>query len=286
MSEPRFPYLRRDVPPAEADGLGHRLMDLGATGIEVRDRTTMQKGPDDGRVRVVAWFASRADAERAREEVGGVVEELVGDGWRDAYKEHFKPFALTEELWVCPPWELVDGALVLDPGRAFGTGLHATTALVSAQLEKRRDVFRDATVLDVGTGSGILALAALRFGAARAVATDNDPEVLEVVAENAARNGLGDRLEVSTTDVREVKGSYPFVVANIRAPVLIAMADALRDRTSGWLVLSGVLASEEPEVREAFVATGLTHVETVRRDEPGPHEGKPDAWTAIVLQKP
>jgi len=261
-------------------------MELGATGVEVRDRTTMQKGPGDGRVRVVGWFSTRIEAERAQRELDGVVEELVGDAWRDAYKEHFKPFALTDELWVCPPWELIEGALVLDPGRAFGTGLHATTSLVSAQLDRRREAYHDAAVLDVGTGSGILALAALRFGASRAVATDNDPEVLEVVAENAARNGLDDRLEVSTTDVREVPGAYSFVVANIRAPVLIAMAEALRERTSGWLVLSGVLASEEAEVRAAFVATGLDHVETTRRDEPGPHEGKPDAWTAIVLRKP
>lgn len=286
MSEPRFPYVRRDVPSSEAESLSHRLMDLGATGAELRDGTTMQKGPGDGRVRVVGWFATREEAERAARLVDGSVEELIGDAWRDAYKEHFKPFALTPQLWVCPPWELVDEALVLDPGRAFGTGLHATTALVAAQLEKRRETYRGGTVLDVGTGSGILALAALRFGAARAVATDNDPEVIEVVAENAQRNALGDKLEVNTTDVRDLSGTYPFVVANIRAPVLIAMAEALRDRAAPWLVLSGVLASEAAEVREAFVATGLEHVETERRDEPGPQEGKPDAWTAIVLRQP
>ncbi|MEM1031989.1 MAG: 50S ribosomal protein L11 methyltransferase [Myxococcota bacterium] len=282
MSAPRFSYVWRDVAPAAAEACGAHFIAEGATGVELRDGTTMQRGPGDGRVRVVGWFAQRAEAERVAASLTGAhVDEIVGDGWRDAYKAYFKPFALTSELWVCPPWERLDGALVLDPGRAFGTGLHATTALVATALDAHRETFRDGVVLDVGTGSGILALAALRFGARRAVAIDCDPDVVDVVADNAARNGLAARIEVDTRDVSEVDATFPFVVANIRAPVLLGMVDALVARTTDTLVLSGVLASEAASVRAPFVSAGLASVATLRRDE----VGQDDAWTALVLRR-
>lgn len=292
---PRFPFLAVDVPAGRADDLAYELMTLGASGVEIRDDETFVAGPGGGRVRLVASFDSREAAEEAREALAATepgleaqLGELVGDAWRDAYKEHFKPFALTDRLTVVPSWEggyeVREGELVLrlDPGRAFGTGLHDTTSLVADQLDRQSDALAGATVLDVGTGSGILALAALLLGASRAVAVDNDPEVIDVARDNAARCGLSDRIQIDTTPVEEVAGRYPFVVANIRAGVLLGMAEDLRDRLEpgGRLVLSGVLVSEQDEVREGFEAVGLTHVQTDRRGEGD------DGWVAISMRAP
>jgi ribosomal protein L11 methyltransferase len=268
-------------------------MMLGASGVEIRDDETCIKGPGEGNSRLVASFGKRAEAERVHAELADrepsldiVVDEIVGDAWREAYKEHFKPFALTERLVVVPSWEDYEPrseqlVLKLDPGRAFGTGLHATTVLVADQLDRRSEDLSGVTVLDVGTGSGILALAALRLGAERAVAVDTDAGSVEVARENADRCGLADRVQIDTTLIDAVPGRYPFVVANIRSNVLLGMAGALCERLApgGWLVLSGVLASEEDEVRDGFVAQGLDHVETARRGD------KDLTWVAIVLRR-
>ncbi len=157
-----------------------------------------------------------------------------------------------------PPWEehtarRGEVVLVLEPGRAFGTGLHETTRLVAeaiAMLSKHNAP----SVLDVGTGSGILALVALVLGAKEVTAIDVDADAIEVAKGNAARNGMSDRTSFSTTSIARVRGEFGLVLANIEADVLIAMKDALRKRVApgGRLVLSGILASREKDVRAAF----------------------------------
>lgn len=292
--EPRFPFLAVDAPSERADELSYLLVELGAVGVEVQDETTLSRGPGPGRVRLVASFATEEEASRGQTELAVQEPELssslgetVGDSWRDAYKEHFKPFALTPLLTVVPPWvdyPVRPGELLMwmDPGRAFGTGLHATTALVALEIEKQRQLLQGRVVLDVGTGSGILAIAALLLGAAEAVAVDNDPEVIEVARDNAARNELASRLRVSTTPISAIEGQYPVVVANIRAQVLCAMAAELTQRVApgGVLVLSGVLASERDEVLACYLADGsFRHLGGGQRGEGG------DAWVAITLSR-
>lgn len=297
MSDPRFPFLEVDVPEDQADEVGYLLGELGADGVELRDDATLTRGPGGGVVRIVASFGSREEATRARDAIVADlpdlvprVDELVGDDWRDRYKDFFHPFALTDRVTVAPPWvprPAGDHVVVMDPGRAFGTGLHATTALVAGQLDVDAPRYQDARVLDVGTGSGVLALVALSFGAREVVAVDNDPDVIPIVDENAAANGLGDRLFASTTDVAAIEDAFSYVVANIRAPVLIEMAPALRSRVSsgGRLVLSGILASEAAEVVGAFTAIGFTLAAEHRRDEALPIGAPrtPDAWIALVF---
>src|SRR5262249_53880353 len=145
------------------------------------------------------------------------VEEVVGDAWRDAWKEHFAPFALTPTITVAPPWIKTGGeaegvrVLVLEPGRAFGTGLHASTSLVAEIRDARRDALAGREVLDLGCGSGILALVALLCGASRALAIDVDAEVIEIVRENADRNGLADRVEARAGTVDSVTRAFPVV---------------------------------------------------------------------------
>ena len=147
-------------------------------------------------------------------------------------------------------------------------------------LETRRERIAGARALDVGTGSGILGLAALAFGADTVVAIDNDPEVIEVAAENAARNGFDRAMHVSAIDLAHVDGHFQLVVANIRSEVLITMAPLLAERAApaSLLILSGVLASEQDPVVRAF-STEFEHLETKT------HEEGTDAWVAIAMSR-
>ncbi len=290
MSEPRFPYVEVDLAADLAEEVAFELFELGASGVETRDDTTTPRGPGHDLVRLVASFDAREQAEEAgialrdaHHELTFFVREIVGDAWRDAYKQFFAPFALTPSIVVVPPWvkdHLLEAGqlkLEMDPGRAFGTGLHATTQLVAARLEELRQKVHGAAVLDVGTGSGVLALIALLFGASQAVAIDNDPEVIDVVRENAERNGLLDRIAIGTTPIEDVRGEFAIVSANIQANVLIAMAPSLAARLcqDGELILSGVLAGQAAEVRAAFEQVGLAHLATVARGDDA------DAWVSL-----
>lgn len=290
MSAPRFPYVAVDVPSARADELGALFFELGASGVEVRDEATLQKGPGGDQVTLVASFTDASDASRACQafssaepDLSAQIGEIVGDAWRDKYKEHFKPFRLTDTLVVAPPWEVApssDGTsvLIMDPGRAFGTGLHATTSMVAALLEAHRKTVAGARVLDVGTGSGILALVALQLGADRAVAIDNDRDVIEVAADNAARNGFSDAIHVSDIALDHVDGAFDVVLANIRSEVLIAMAPTLaaRARAGALVLLSGILSSERDEVVVAF-SGDFELVDTKT------HAEGTDAWVALAF---
>lgn len=280
--EPRFPFVAIDVDPADADVLSATLFELGAQGVEERDETTLVKGAP-GKVTLVASFASHEEANEAIAELDeGLsprLEEIVGDAWRDAWKEHFRPFAITRSIVIRPPWQAYDEkpgerVLVLEPGRAFGTGLHETTSLVAGALESRAKELAGATVLDVGCGSGILALIAIALGAASARAIDTDPEAAEVTRENATRNGLDESVRADTSPIESIADRFPVVVANIEARVLVPMATALGSRVlpGGLLVLSGILAPQRDEVRAAYAGFAL-------EDAPGKGE-----WIALVLR--
>jgi ribosomal protein L11 methyltransferase len=175
--------------------------------------------------------------------------------------------------------------LIMDPGRAFGTGLHATTSLVADQLAKREAEIAGQTLLDVGTGSGILALVALRVGARAVDAFDIDPDAVSIARENAERNDLAAEINLWSGQVHDVDTRYACVVANIRTEVLLAERPALTAAVAarGWLIMSGILASEEDAITTAYAAD-FEHIETTRRlASAGDRE--PDAWLAIVMRR-
>lgn len=268
MGEPRYPFVHVDVSPDVVDETSALLFDLGAQGVEERDETTLAKNASAGKVTLVASFATRQDADDAIAELDPSTspryEEVVGDAWRDAWKEHYKPYAIAEGVIVRPPWEPYEAkagehVLELEPGRAFGTGLHETTRLVARAIQAHAAEVKDRLVLDVGCGSGILALVALALGAGRAIAVDNDPEAVDVTRENAARNGLTDEVDATTTDVGALDVSAHVVLANIEARVLVPMASDLRARIApgGLLLLSGILVPQKDEVRAAYADMDL-----------------------------
>lgn len=282
--EARYPEVLVDVPLDEAEAVSALLFDLGASGVEQRDEGTLAKGTSAGAATLVASFEDRRAAEAAVSELDPAFaprfSEVVGDAWRDEWKKHFAPFRLTDRVTIRPPWQAYeprDGSevvLELEPGRAFGTGLHASTALVAKVLEGLGPRLAGKSVLDVGAGSGILALVAIALGAARARAIDHDPEAVAVTLENARRNGYEKRIEASTIPIGDLGEPYDVVVANIEARVLVDLAPALTvlTRPRGVLVLSGILSVQKEEVMRGFPGFDL-------EDAPGREE-----WIALVLR--
>jgi ribosomal protein L11 methyltransferase len=264
LTEPHYPYVTVDVGPAESDEASALLFELGAQGVEERDATTLARGEGDaGTVTLVASFETAAEAQQAFGELptswSPRVGEVIGDAWRDEWKKHFEPFSISDGIVVRPPWRDYtptpgERVVVLEPGRAFGTGLHETTSLVAQVLGDYAATVRGASVLDVGCGSGILAIVALALGAESARAVDVDPEAVAVTRENAERNGMSDRLVADETPIERVSGSYGIVLANIEAAPLAELAPAIMARLApgAMLVLSGILA---PEVAPAQVAS-------------------------------
>jgi ribosomal protein L11 methyltransferase len=280
--EPRFPFVHVDVSEDEADTASSLLFDLGAQGVEERDATTLVKGAA-GKVTLVASFATREEADAALAEIDASlsprVEEIVGDAWRDAWKEHFRPFEIAPGIVVRPPWEPYDGKarvlLELEPGRAFGTGLHETTSLVAGVLAERAAEYAGKDLLDVGTGSGILAILALKLGAANARAIDIDGDAVEVAKDNAKRNDVAQRFDGGTAGIASIAGTYALVLANIEAGVLVPMAPELKARVAkgGLLVLSGILVPQKDEVLAAYADLELALA---------PEKGE---WIALVLRR-
>lgn len=204
--------------------------------------------------------------------------------WMAAWKEHYHPIPIGEKLLILPAWieqsDMSRVAVKIDPSMAFGTGTHPTTQLCMQAVEKYTTPGVD--VIDVGCGSGILSIAALKMGAGRALAVDIDNAAVRSTLENGAANDILQGLETglgSVAEVLEGRFSYrqaPLVLANILAPVLIRLFEiGLADLVTpgGRLVLSGILEPQAADVIAAAQAKGLTHLETLQMND----------WVAIVF---
>lgn len=283
MTEPRYPYLHVAVTHDEVDLVSSMLFDLGALGIEERDASTLLKssaGADS--TTLVASFDSDASAEAARDELAAQwpasIEHVVGDAWRDEWKAYFKPLRVGTRFVVRPSWEEYqaqpdDLVITLDPGQAFGTGTHETTQLLLGALPEH--VQAGMRVLDVGTGSGILAIGACLLGAAHVTAIDVDPLAVSATLENSEANAVGDRIATSTTPVEAIEAAFPLVLANIEARVLVPLAEVLAARVAagGKLFLSGLLVGDVDRTRAAYASMQL--IEQRQAGE----------WCALLLQK-
>lgn len=265
--EARYPFVHVVVPLAETELASLYLWELGAQGVEERDLTTFSKSAAgaEGSATLIGSFADDAAAEAAAAELGGrwhaQVTHVVGDDWRDGWRAHFKPLRIGRRLVVRPSWEPFaaapeDVVITLDPGGAFGTGTHESTRLALCLLEEV--VQANETVLDVGCGSGILSIAALRLGSGPVSALDVDPAAVEATRENARDNGVQDRLYAATTPIESVPERYPLVLANIEAHVLLPLAGAIAARVAdgGRLLLSGILREQLARVEAVYAEQG------------------------------
>jgi len=236
----------------------------------------------DTRDAVTRWAAGGAAVDPARVRSAAALPETE---WRDAWKKYFKVSRLTRQFVVVPSWEPYtpqdgDVAIDLDPGMAFGTGTHASTRLVLEHLQELADAgATPARILDVGCGSGILSIAAVkRWPGATCVALDNDPIAVQATAENSAHNKVGDRIAAAITPVGELTETFPLVLANIQAHVLRELMDALLARTGGTLILSGLLTPQAAPLADEFVAKGLKLV-AIRQSTDDPQ------WSSAVLAR-
>ena len=208
---------------------------------------------------------------------------IDGQDWANDWKQHFPAFKVGGKLVICPSWEswqteAGEIVLTLDPGQAFGTGTHATTSLcldaIAAHFESD-DSPHD--VLDVGTGSGILAMASAALGADKVLATDIDTAACEVAKSNISDNDLDEHITITEAPIENIPGQFDLVLANILAGENIRLAAELvaHLNPTGRLVLSGILIEQEQQVQDVFAEYPLTFVSATHRDE----------WTCVVYKR-
>jgi ribosomal protein L11 methyltransferase len=257
-----------DVPHELLEHCEMLMHDAGASGLEVRDGPSTMPGvraPNSGEAIVVAYFDKKLAASKAKKSiergVTGARTELAAvetRDWSSEWKSRIKS-VLVGRLWVGPPWEKPpDGkiAIVIEPKMAFGTGDHPTTTLCLAAVDDFMAAHPGASVLDVGTGTGVLACAARKLGAARVVATDNDPVSVQLATEAARENGI-DGVDISGRALQKIDGAFDLVVANILANTLIDLAPHIVPKVKRQLTLAGVLVTQIGVVSDAYVKRGL-----------------------------
>jgi ribosomal protein L11 methyltransferase len=220
--------------------------------------------------------------------LGYEVRRAGEEDWAEAWKEHFKPLKVTSRLVIRPPWEEYrpgpeELVLTVYPGMAFGTGRHPTTLLCLEALEQIWDDLAPALppgdwqVLDVGTGTGILALAAARLGA-RVLAIDIDPEAVAAAQENVRLNALEEAVWVEATPLSALRQQFALILANLTAADLLQWSDSLAARlqSRGLLIISGFLSQDRPRVAARFLAHGLTETGHLAQEE----------WSALIFRRP
>ncbi|HLL74171.1 MAG TPA: 50S ribosomal protein L11 methyltransferase [Pyrinomonadaceae bacterium] len=272
-----------DAAPDALEAVEYALMEAGARGTE-------QGGPAAGdHVAVAGYFETEPEIERVRAalldalRIYGLqspsvramrLREVETRDWLGEWKKNWRA-AEVGRFVVAPPWDEVEEAggrivIRIEPGMAFGTGTHETTRLCLAAIEKH---FDGASFLDVGTGTGILAIAAARLRpAARIEACDTDAEAVEIARENARLNGVGERVEFRVGSVEAATRSADFVCANLTADVIVPLVPALAAAACGRLVLSGILAEQTATVLGALHAHGVSDCRVERDGE----------WVAII----
>lgn len=284
--------LALPAPPEAAEALTNFLWEQGALGV-------VEEQVGDGAARLRAFFHAEGPAEPLAERVGAYAGALRALGlgeagppsltrleegdWADAWRAHFQPLPVGRRLLVVPPWEAGAGAdgrvvIVIEPARAFGTGHHASTETCLRRLEAVVEALRPAAALDLGTGSGILAIAAARLGVARVLAIDQDPDAVAAAQQNTARNDVADRVQVRLADAATLETTpAPLVLANLLSSAHLALAwqYARLVAPGGRLVVGGLLADEAAGVTATLERHGFVRLATATRD----------GWAALELTR-
>ena len=274
------------APPEDLEIRAAQLFDQGALGVELQEpgMELMPGTPPlpEGCGRAIAHFASAEDASESARLFGAEPPvEVPEQDWSIAWRTHHRPMQVGPRSWVHPPWEKPPRpgvAVAIDPGMAFGTGSHPTTALCLERCDELLSRFPGADLLDVGTGSGVIALLAKMLGAGRVVGTENDPLSLEAARQGAALNGIDGVDWVLAEDPAAVPGRFQIVIANILLNTLEGLAPAIAGKVAdgGRLVLSGLLAAQGDAAERAYVAQGLRPV--ARKEREG--------WLRVELSRP
>ncbi|MGL5176736.1 MAG: 50S ribosomal protein L11 methyltransferase [Aeromonas veronii] len=263
--------IRINATAKTADKVSNMLLGRGAqavTFMDAQDVPVYEPLPGEtplwGETEVMGLFDAETDPAPTiaffqqifGENVGYKVEQLEDKDWVREWRDHFHPMQFGERLWICPSWRDVPNPdavnVMLDPGLAFGTGTHPTTALCLQWLDGLD--LTGKTVVDFGCGSGILGIAALKLGAARVIGIDIDPQAIQASRDNAARNGVADQIELYLPADQPQDVEADVVVANILAGPLRELAPLIagHGKPGSLMALSGVLESQAPELETIY----------------------------------
>ena len=215
------------------------------------------------------------------------LDHIVEEDWHQGWKKYFKPLKIGKTLIVKPTWETYvpephEKVIEIDPGMAFGVGTHASTRLMLEELE-RLSMFKgleNKDVLDVGTGTGILAIWAAKLGARSVIAIDVDPDAVEAARKNVKLNLVGQKVAVSATPLWEIEGPFDLVLANLDKETLILLAKDMAERvkSKGILLASGILMNQVQPVEQAFKRHSMNKLELVI-------DQKDKEWALLKFQK-
>ncbi len=274
------------LPMEMADAIMNFLHELGSKGVVVDDT-------DPEQTRITTYFpAEEWDTvyERLRRYLAALRDifpdlpapavettALQNENWALTWKAHFKSVKVGQRLIITPPWLKPRSrnreVIIIEPAAAFGTGTHETTRscliLLEEALAVMNSVRETPTLLDVGCGSGILGIAAIRLGAGHVVAVDNDPVAVEAAEKNALLNKVQDKLQLKCAPVKDLTGQFDIVAANLDPMTLTANRDKLIALTGHYLIVSGVPLDQWQGIRNLFVSHDLVLIREITESEWG-----------------
>lgn len=266
--------IKLNATDTNAEAIGDMLMEetgaLSVTFLDAKDTPVFEPLPGEtrlwGETDILALYDATADTSLILEQIKGSnmlaadfaykVEQIEDKDWEREWMENFHPMQFGERLWICPSWREIPEPdavnVMLDPGLAFGTGTHPTTALCLEWLEGLD--LEGKTVIDFGCGSGILAIAAIKLGAAKVIGIDIDPQAILASTDNAKRNGVADKLELFLPQDQPEGLVADVVVANILAGPLRELSGVITSlvKPAGLLAMSGVLDTQAEDVASYY----------------------------------
>lgn len=287
MSEVIWKQVTVQVPVQMEDAVSDFLATLTGRGVCTRE--------GEGSALIDAYLAPE-DAGKQLTQIRRYVDDLNGNGnladellirvdeipeedWMSVFRSQHRPVRISDRLVIRPTWcdPVSGGDLVLDPGMAFGTGSHFTTRMCLELLDSLQGFPAGGRMLDLGTGSGILAIAGASLGWGDILAVDIDPMAAEVAAGNAADNDVADVVCVKEGSIERAEGVYEAITANLSGSLLVDMADRICPHLAegGHLIASGIMSSEKEEVITSFARCGLVPVRIVEED----------VWVAVLFEK-
>ena len=298
QSERRWYAIDVEIEPAAREAVEYALMEAGALGTETNDA-------EDDLVRVTAYFDRLPDRELVRAELADAlqiyslpsasvremsVREVADEDWLGEWKKSWQPVNVGQHFVIAPPWAELAGSqerivIRIEPGMAFGTGTHETTRLCLMAIEKyflpanagcaRGDPGAGGSFLDVGTGTGILAIAAAKLlSGAHIEACDTDAAAIAIARENARLNGVAESVRFRVGTVEDGTASADVVCANLTAGVITSMLPALLSVTCGRLILSGILDSQVEAVKARLLECGVASPCEILQD---------GEWVALII---
>lgn len=281
-----MPYYEFDIsaPEESREAVMNKLFEMGSTGFFERDR------------HIIAYFDEKNNAAAICDELNRFRDVLKVSGldhafsfdfnlipekdWNETWKTQFEPIDAGDNFTILPPWvEKITNRvnLIIDPGMAFGTGHHETTRTCLELIEKFSKKGKEERFLDIGTGTGILAIAAAKLGFKDIVAVDTDPLAYDAAKRNVELNKIRN-VEIKLGDISGAEGKFDFISANLISETLISIAYEIKSRldANGIVVLSGMLIGQEEDVINAMAEQGLHLVEKF-------NDGK---WVTLIVRKP